>query len=119
MTAKTVTTAATGTAATTAMTATTVSPRLLPVPEGLSGERVDVALSRMTGLSRSKVGDLCSLGAVRLDGTPAGKSDRVAAGAMIEADLRPNPPSPCPRRWRAWSCFTRMRTSSLSISLPG
>jgi len=93
-TAKTVTTAAT-----TAMTATTVSPRLLPVPEGLSGERVDVALSRMTGLSRSKVGDLCSLGAVRLDGTPAGKSDRVAAGAMIEADLptlQPSGPVPTP-----------------------
>ena len=91
-TAKTVTTAAT-----TAMTATTVSPRLLPVPDGLAGERVDVALSRMTGLSRSKVGDMCSLGAVRLDGVPIGKSDRVTAGAMIEADLpAPQPAEPVP-----------------------
>ena len=81
------------------MTATTVSPRLLPVPDGLAGERVDVALSRMTGLSRSKVGDMCSLGAVRLDGVPVGKSDRVTAGAMIEADLptlQPSGPVPTP-----------------------
>ena len=64
-----------------------MSLRLLPVPDGLAGERVDVALSRMTGLSRSKVGELCAAGAVRLDGAPAGKSGRVAAGAMIEADM--------------------------------
>jgi len=72
-------------------------PRLLPVPDGLAGERMDVALSRMTGLSRSKVGDMCSLGAVRLDGVPVGKSDRVTAGAMIEADLpAPQPSEPVP-----------------------
>ena len=72
-----------------------MSLRLLPVPDGLAGERVDVALSRMTGLSRSKVGELCAAGAVRLDGAPAGKSGRVAAGAMIEADMpEPRPAGP-------------------------
>ena len=76
-----------------------MSPRLLPVPDGLVGERIDVALSRMTGLSRSKVGELCSAGAVRLDGAPAGKSERVTASAMIEADLpdpRPIEPAATP-----------------------
>ena len=72
-----------------------MSLRLLPVPDGLAGERVDVALSRMTGLSRSKVGELCAAGAVRLDGAPAGKSGRVAADAMIEVDLpEPRPAEP-------------------------
>ena len=72
-----------------------MSLRLLPVPDGLAGERVDVALSRMTGLSRSKVGERCAAGAVRLDGAPAGKSGRVAAGAMIEADMpEPRPAGP-------------------------
>ena len=38
-----------------------MSLRMLPVPDGLAGERIDVALSRMTGLSRSRVGELCAL----------------------------------------------------------
>ena len=36
-----------------------MSVRLLPVPDGFDGERVDAALARMTGLSRSRVEDLC------------------------------------------------------------
>ena len=68
---------------------------MLPVPDGLAGERIDVALSRMTGLSRSRVGELCALGSVRLDGARVGKSERVGAGAMVEADL-PAPRAPEP-----------------------
>ena len=36
-----------------------MSLRLLPVPDGCNGDRVDAALARMTGLSRSRVGELC------------------------------------------------------------
>ena len=72
-----------------------MSLRMLPVPDGLAGERIDVALSRMTGLSRSRVGELCALGSVRLDGARVGKSERVGAGAMVEADL-PAPRAPEP-----------------------
>ena len=36
-----------------------MSMRLLPVPDGFDGERVDTALARMTGVSRSRVEDLC------------------------------------------------------------
>jgi len=89
------------TATTAATTATTVSPRLLPVPDGLVGERVDVALSRMTGLSRSKVGDMCSLGAVRLDGVPVGKSDPKRSQDLTEllgcGDIRDFDPD---RQWK-------------------
>ena len=42
-----------------------MSVRLLPVPDGFDGERVDAALARMTGLSRSRVEDLCEAGDVR------------------------------------------------------
>ncbi|WP_172191038.1 RluA family pseudouridine synthase [Actinomyces faecalis] len=76
-----------------------MSLRLLPVPDGLVGERADAALARMTGLSRSKVSELCAKEAVRLDGTPLGKSERLPVGALIEIDLpdpRPVGPTPTP-----------------------
>jgi len=38
--------------------------RSLPVPEGLDGERVDAALSRMFGLSRTKAAELAGDGRV-------------------------------------------------------
>lgn len=61
--------------------------RMLPVPDGLDGERTDAALARLFGLSRSKAADLAAGGCARLDGVAVGKSDRVRAGAMLEVDL--------------------------------
>lgn len=61
--------------------------RMLPVPDGLEGERVDAALARLFGLSRTKAADLASGGSARLDGVTVGKSDRVRAGAMLEVEL--------------------------------
>ena len=66
--------------------------RLLPVPDGLAGERVDVGLARLLGLSRSAAAELAAAGGVLLDGTAAAKSDRLVAGALIEVTL-PDPPS--------------------------
>ena len=60
--------------------------RLLTVPDGLAGERIDIALTRMLGLSRSRAVDIISLGAVTLDGSAAMKSDRLLAGSVIEID---------------------------------
>jgi 23S rRNA pseudouridine1911/1915/1917 synthase len=67
--------------------------RALPVPDGLEGERVDAALARLFGLSRTKGAELAAAGRVQLDGAPAGKSDRVTAGAWLEVEL-PDPPAP-------------------------
>ncbi|CAB4923754.1 unannotated protein [freshwater metagenome] len=67
--------------------------RYLPVPEGLVGERIDAALSRMLGLSRTKAAELVANGHVQLDGRAVGKSDRVAEGQMIEVAL-PDPEGP-------------------------
>jgi len=61
--------------------------RSLPVPEGLEGERLDAGLSRMFGLSRTKAADLAAAGAVTVDGSPAGKSDRLHAGSWLEVEL--------------------------------
>ena len=61
--------------------------RMLPVPDGLDGDRVDAALARMLGLSRTRAAELAASGAVRMNGRDVGKSDRVQAGAGLEVDL--------------------------------
>ena len=69
--------------------------RRLAVPDGLDGERLDAALARMFGLSRSKAAELIGDGLVLLDGQPAGKSDRVLAGEPLQVTLPlPRPAEP-------------------------
>ena len=67
--------------------------RSLPIPDGLEGERLDAALARMFGLSRTRAAELAGAGRVRVDGAEAGKSDRVHGGAWLEIEL-PSAPSP-------------------------
>jgi 23S rRNA pseudouridine1911/1915/1917 synthase len=71
------------------MTAT--GARRVPVPDGLDGERLDSALARMFGLSRTQAQDLVGNGAVLIDGSPAAKSDRVRAGDWLDVTLPPPP----------------------------
>ncbi len=61
--------------------------KVVLVPEGLQGERVDAAMARMLGLSRTRSGELIMAGRVRVDGTSVSKADRVRSGAMLEVDL--------------------------------
>lgn len=61
--------------------------RVVLVPDGLAGERVDAAMARMFGLSRSRCADLIGQGLVRVDGAIAAKSDRVEAGVMLDVTL--------------------------------
>lgn len=61
--------------------------RLLPVPDGLAGERIDVALTRLLGLSRTKAATMVDEGKVLIDGRPAIKSDRLEAGALLSVDM--------------------------------
>ena len=72
--------------------------RSLPVPEGLDGMRLDAAISRLFGLSRTAAADLVGAGAASLDGQVTLKSERVTAGALLDVDL-PDParaPLPVP-----------------------
>jgi 23S rRNA pseudouridine1911/1915/1917 synthase len=61
--------------------------REVDVPEGLDGERLDAAMARMFGLSRSRAAELIGDGLVLLDGRPAAKSDRVLAGEPLQVTL--------------------------------
>lgn len=61
--------------------------RSMPVPEGLAGERIDVALTRLLGVSRSRAAQILDAGAVAINGRAAIKSDRVEADAWLEVDM--------------------------------
>lgn len=61
--------------------------RTLFVPDGLEGERVDTALARLFGVSRTRAADLATSGDVRVNHRAAGKSDRVSAGDLLEVTL--------------------------------
>ena len=61
--------------------------RTVTVPDGLAGERVDAAIARMFGLSRTRAADLIRAGHVSVDGTPPAKSDRVEPGAMLDVSI--------------------------------
>jgi 23S rRNA pseudouridine1911/1915/1917 synthase len=67
--------------------------RLVAVPDGLDGERLDAALARMFGLSRSRAAELIGDGLVLLGGRTASKSDRVLAGDPLQVTL-PRPAEP-------------------------
>ncbi|MGH3997603.1 MAG: pseudouridine synthase, partial [Pseudonocardiaceae bacterium] len=67
--------------------------RVLPVPDGLDGMRVDAGLARLLGLSRTAVAGLTEAGAVLVDGSPVGKSHRLSTGAWLEVTL----PEPSPQ----------------------
>ncbi|NLA29151.1 MAG: RluA family pseudouridine synthase [Propionibacterium sp.] len=60
---------------------------LLLVPDGLDGERVDVAAARMTGLTRSRIADLIDSAGVQLAGSTVRRASmRVSAGELLEVD---------------------------------
>ncbi len=61
--------------------------RSVLVPEGLAGERVDVAIARMFGLSRTRAGELAGSGLVELDGVAAMKSERVVPGSRLDVTI--------------------------------
>lgn len=61
--------------------------RTLSVPEGVAGERIDSALTRVLGLSRTAVVKLLEDGDITTNGKPMPKSDRVTAGQLIEVLL--------------------------------
>ena len=61
--------------------------RALTVPDALAGERVDAAMARLFGLSRSRAAELVAQGHVLLDGSVPSKSDRVLPGSLLEVSI--------------------------------
>lgn len=68
--------------------------RYLPVPDALIGERADVAVARMLGMSRTKAAELLDGGGVALEGSTVGRSDAVRDG-ILAIDL-PQPRAAMP-----------------------
>jgi 23S rRNA pseudouridine1911/1915/1917 synthase len=67
--------------------------RSLPVPDGLDGMRLDQAVSRLFGLSRTVAADLIEAGDALVDGSVRQKADKVGGGEWLEIIL-PAPPAP-------------------------
>ena len=61
--------------------------RLLPVPDGLAGERVDAGLAKLLGLSRSVCAEMITDGLVSQNGKVVSKSDRLMPEAYLEVTL--------------------------------
>jgi 23S rRNA pseudouridine1911/1915/1917 synthase len=69
--------------------------RELPLPDGLDGLRLDLAVSRLFGLSRTVAADLVDRGDVLVDGEARPRSMKVGAGAWLDVTL-PAPEAPAP-----------------------
>jgi 23S rRNA pseudouridine1911/1915/1917 synthase len=61
--------------------------RSLPVPDSLAGERVDAAMAKMFGLSRTRSADLIARGLVQVDGAEVGKSERLLPGSQLDVEI--------------------------------
>jgi 23S rRNA pseudouridine1911/1915/1917 synthase len=61
--------------------------RLLPVPDGLDGLRLDVAIARLMGFSRTAAAALIDDGQVSVDGAAPARSARVHGGALLEVRI--------------------------------
>lgn len=61
--------------------------RSLSIPDGLNGERIDAALSRLLGLSRNVVVGLIDAQEVNKDGKPVAKSFKVSTADQIEITM--------------------------------
>jgi 23S rRNA pseudouridine1911/1915/1917 synthase len=69
-----------------------VADRSLPVPDGLDGLRLDVAISRLFGFSRTLAADLIDRGNVRVGGDRPARSAKVHAGDWLEVMMPEAPP---------------------------
>jgi len=66
--------------------------RSLPVPDGLVGDRVDSAIAKLLGFSRTFAAEVAESGGVTADGVVLGKSDRLSAGAWLEVSWESKQP---------------------------
>ena len=69
------------------MAAAAAEHRSLPVPESLAGERVDVGLARLFGISRTRGAELLRAGHVLVDGLAVGKSERLVPGSTLDVTI--------------------------------
>jgi 23S rRNA pseudouridine1911/1915/1917 synthase len=68
--------------------------KVVSIPDGLDQERVDAALSRLLGLSRSVVTTLIESGEITKSGRSVSKSDRVQSADLLEILMPPTKSAP-------------------------
>ena len=61
--------------------------KIVSIPEGLDQERIDAALARLLGLSRSVVVTLIESNEVLRDGNPVSKSEKVSTADVLEIQM--------------------------------
>jgi 23S rRNA pseudouridine1911/1915/1917 synthase len=71
--------------------------RSVPVPDGLDGMRLDQAVARLFGLSRTAAAAVVEAGDALVDGVPRPKSDKVSVGSWLDVTL-PAPAGAAPVR---------------------
>ena len=59
------------------------------MPDGLAGDRVDAAVAKLLGFSRTFAAEVAEAGGVELDGVVLGKSDRLTAGGWLSVTWTP------------------------------
>ena len=59
----------------------------LPVPDSLAGERADVALAKLLGMSRTKVVEIFDAEGVKVNGSPLKRSDSLTLEMQLEVLL--------------------------------
>lgn len=70
-----------------------VANRILPLPDGLDGERVDVIVSRLFGFSRSVAANMIENGQVSADFQPVLKSSqKLKSGVILEVEFEEEKP---------------------------
>jgi 23S rRNA pseudouridine1911/1915/1917 synthase len=77
------------------VSANTSRVREMPLPDGLAGVRLDQAIARLFGLSRTAAADLVDRGDVLVDGVSRAKSEKLVAGSWLQVTL-PAPPAEAP-----------------------
>ncbi len=70
--------------------------RLLPVPDGLDGLRLDVAMARLFGFSRTAAAELIDAGHVSVDGLHQVRSTKVHGGSLLEVAMPDAPAAAAP-----------------------
>jgi hypothetical protein len=85
--------------------------KLLPVPDGLAGERADAGLAKLMGLSRSAAAELLTDGLVLQNSKVIGKSDRLIDGAVLEVTM------PEPKNALAIVSRSSIKTTTSSSSI--
>lgn len=66
--------------------------RSLPVPDGLAGDRVDSAIAKLLGFSRTFAAEVAESGGVTVNGVVVGKSDRLVAESWLEVQWESKQP---------------------------